>query len=245
MQQLNRELPIPLYYQIFQMLEAEILDGTRKSGDYYSTELELQERFQVSRATIRNALTMLENSGHINRITGKGIFLAPEKLKVDLPNLLSFSEEMKRRGMTPGSRLLAVARMDPPKAVATALALGQEEQVVLVNRIRTGNQTPIVFSQAYLPMSLGMSQALDYSGSLYELIQQQTGRSVSEAHHVIEGAVLEGESAEHLGLDAGFPALRFHRTAFDESGRPLVYEDGIIRADMYSYEIRLRKGFES
>ncbi|MFC4776282.1 GntR family transcriptional regulator [Paenibacillus sp. GCM10023252] len=238
---LDRDLPIPLYYQIYQRLETELSDGSRKPGDYYSTEVELQERFQVSRATIRNALTMLENDGLISRITGRGIFLAPVKVKVDLPNLLSFTEEMKRRGMTPGSKLLDVEVISPPKHAAAGLLLGDNEKTLLVNRIRTGDGLPIVYSQAYLPMSLGMEKELDYSGSLYELIQLHTGRSVSEALHVIEGAVLDGTAAELLSVEPGFPGLRFRRTAYDSAGAPLVYEDGTIRADKYSYEIRLSR----
>lgn len=241
MQRINRDLPIPLYYQIYQLLEAELTDGTRMPGDYFSTEVELQERFQVSRATIRNALTMLENGGHIVRITGKGIHLAPEKVKVDLLQLLSFSEEMKRRGMVPGTTLLGVDRVVPSRTIAKALHLKAEEETILISRIRTGDGLPIVYSQSYVPLTFGMSEELDYSGSLYELIFSHTGKAVSEALHIIEGAIIEGDSAECLGVDSGFPGLRFQRTAFDPYETPLVYEEGMIRADKYAYEIRLKK----
>jgi GntR family transcriptional regulator len=245
MQQINRDLPIPLYYQIFQLLEAELTDGSRKPGDYFSTEVELQERFQVSRATIRNALTMLDNGGHITRITGKGIYLAAEKLKVDLLHLLSFSEEMKRRGMKPGTRLIGVDTVTPPKNVSSALLLKDNADTLLISRIRTGDGNPIVYSQSYLPTTIGMTEEMNYTDSLYELIQMETGKVVSEALHVIEGAVLEGEPAELLEVDSGFPGLRYRRTAFDQTGVPLVYEEGMIRADQYSYEVRLRRGTSS
>ncbi|WP_127490730.1 GntR family transcriptional regulator [Paenibacillus glycanilyticus] len=242
MQRINRDLPIPLYYQIYQLLESEITDGSRQPGDYYSTEAELQERFQVSRATIRNALTMLEKGGHVTRITGKGIHLASEKVKVDLLHLLSFSEEMRRRGMSPGTRLLGADRITAPHSIAGALQLKEHEDSLVINRIRTGNGIPIVYSQCYLSATIGMTPEMDYTGSLYELIHVQTGRTVNEALHVIEGAVLEGEEAELLEVASGFPALRFRRTAFDMEGKPLVYEEGIIRADQYSYEVRLKRG---
>ncbi|WP_028611572.1 GntR family transcriptional regulator [Paenibacillus harenae] len=242
MHTLNRDLPIPLYYQIYQILESELADGSRKPGDFYSTEVELQSRFKVSRATIRNALTMLENGGHITRITGKGIHLASEKVKVDLLGLISFSEEMRRRDMIPGTRLLGVSLLNPPKNISAALLLKESAETLLINRIRTGDGNPIVYSQSYLPSTLGMTLDMDYSGSLYEQIQIQTGRAVSEALHVIEGAVLEGDIAKLLGVDSGFPGLRFRRTAFDEEGTPLVYEEGMIRADKYSYEVRLKRG---
>ncbi|WNR42806.1 GntR family transcriptional regulator [Paenibacillus roseipurpureus] len=241
MQPIDRDIPVPLYFQIYQQLEVELNDGSRKPGDFYSTEMELQERFQVSRATIRSALTMLEKNGQINRITGKGIFLAPVKLKVDLPNLLSFSEEMKRRGMNPGTRLVEVTIVSPPQKVTTALSLKDNENTLLINRIRTGDHKPIVYSQSYLPLSLGLTPTFDFTGSLYELIQTQTGKAVTEAVHLIEGALVEGETADWLEVESGFPGLRFRRTAYDQLGNPLVYEEGMIRGDLYSYEIRLKK----
>ena len=144
--------------------------------------------------------------------------------------------------MSPGTRLLGVDKITTPKPIASALQLKEHEDTLVINRIRTGNGIPIVYSQSYLPASIGMTLEMDYTDSLYELIPVQTGRTVNEALHVIEGAVLEGEEADLLEVASGFPALKYRRTAFDMEGKPLVYEEGIIRADQYSYEVRLKRG---
>lgn len=236
---IDRDVPVPLYYQIYKLLENEITGGVYSPGDYFSTEMELQSKFDVSRATIRNALEMLESNGLIFRVTGKGIFISPVKMKIDLPDLLSFSDEMRRRGMAPTSRLLEVRVVDAPVTVAKELGLAGK--ALLIPRVRCGDGLPIVYSESFLDEALGLTAADDFTGSLYELVQRKTGRLVDEAYHAIEGGLVEEGIAEHLDVAPGFPALRYRRTAYDQHGAPLIYETGVIRADQYAYEIRLKR----
>lgn len=238
---IDRSTPVALYYQVAKVLEQQILGGEYKPDDFFGTEQELQERFDVSRATIRKALDLLEANDLIFRVTGKGIFVLPVKLKVDLPDLLSFSEEMRKRGMVPSTRLLGVEPIEVSHGIQNELGMGPHQKVLLVRRIRLGDQQPIVYSESYIPDTLGLQVSDDYSGSLYEMIQQKSGKAVDSACHLIEGAVVSGEIATHLEVDDGFPALRFRRTAYDNTGQPVVFETGIARADKYSYEIRLKR----
>ncbi|MFK7694119.1 GntR family transcriptional regulator [Paenibacillus sp. HJGM_3] len=244
-QQLDRTTPVPLYYQLYQILENEITNGSRKPGDYFGTELELQEQYDVSRATIRKALERLEANGYVNRITGKGIFIAAVRLRIDLPELLSFSEEMKRRGMQPGTRLLGAEAVEAPVAVVQALQLADGCEVLQLRRIRLGDGQPIVYSDSYVPLAIGLTPEDDFSGSLYERIHEACGRYVDEAAHSIEAAVADAELAEHLHVEAGFPLLAFRRTGYDATGAPIVYERGFARADQYSYEIKLKRSVRS
>lgn len=241
MKTLDRNTPVPLYYQIYNILEENILSCEYKPGDHFSTEWELQEKFGVSRATIRKALDQLESSNYISRVTGKGIFISSVKLKIDLPELLSFSEEMKKRGMTPGTKLLDVELVEPPEYVKIPLSLADGDKTILVRRIRYGDNTPIVYSESFMPENTGLTISDNYSGSLYELIHQRSGRPVDHATHGIEARIAEEEVAKYLEIEEGFPLLAFRRTAYDAEGNPLVYEAGVARADKYSYEISLKR----
>lgn len=238
---LDRSAPVALYYQVAKILEQQIVEGIYKPEDYFGTEQELQERFEVSRATIRKALELLEANDLVFRVTGKGIFVASSKLKVDLPNLLSFSEEMRKRGMQPGTQLLDVETVEASHAVHEALDLPASHKALVVRRIRLGDEQPIVFSESYIPIQLGLTEDDDFKGSLYELIQTKSGMAVDSARHTIEGALATGEIATYLHVDEGFPVLRFRRIGYDASGRPIVYETGMARADKYSYEIQLKR----
>jgi GntR family transcriptional regulator len=238
---LERDTPLPLYYQILMLLEAEIVSGSYKPGDYFSTEQDLQKKFKVSRATIRNALTILESRGLIMRVTGKGIFTTPIKLNVVLPNLLSFSEEMAKRGLEPSTKLLSVESSKAPRPVTQALQLGSTTKIICIRRIRMGDQIPIVYSVSYISANIGLTAKDDYSGSLYGMLHSRTGRPVVDANHKIEAEAASKEIAENLGVTEGFPLLSFTRLGYDPTGVPVVYETGVARSDMYSYDIRLKK----
>src|SRR3712207_3517099 len=92
---LDKTSPIPLYYQLAQRLRADIEAGTVKPGELLGTEKVIQDRYEVSRATVRKALDELTRSGQLVRITGKGTYVSTPPLTVDLPHLLSFTEEMR------------------------------------------------------------------------------------------------------------------------------------------------------
>lgn len=238
---LNRETPVALYYQVANIVRKRIVEGEYKPNDYFSTEQELQDQFKVSRATIRKALERLETDGLIYRVTGKGIFVAPPKLRVVLPELLSFSEEMQKRGMIPSTRILDVEPIEAPELIGEELSLAAGAEVLVVRRVRLGDGQPIVYSESYLPHELGVAVTDDFTSSLYDLIVAKSGRSVEAAKHSIEGAVLEGEVAQFLEVADGFPGLRFNRTGYDGRGLPVVFETGLARADKYSYEIHLKR----
>ncbi|KGE18734.1 GntR family transcriptional regulator [Paenibacillus wynnii] len=244
-ERINRDIPVPLYYQISNLLEERILEGIAKPGDYFGTEQEFQELFEVSRATIRKALERLETDELIYRITGKGIFVAPRKLKVELPQLLSFTEEMKLKGMTPGTVLVGADWVEPPSTAIQELCLSPGSQALVIRRVRSGDGIPIVYSECYLSPESGLTPDEDYSGSLYNLLESRTGRSVDIARHRIEATLAAGSVAEHLATPVGFPLIKFGRVAFDTNGAPLLYEIGYCRGDHYSYEIMLKRNKES
>src|SRR5215211_4641702 len=108
---LDKQSPVPLYYQLAERIRTAIVDGMVQPGDLIGTEKELGDRYGVSRATVRQALDDLARSGLVVRITGRGTFVASPHLTVDLPILLSFTEEMRRRGIVPGSTVLAFDRI--------------------------------------------------------------------------------------------------------------------------------------
>ena len=238
---LDRDEPVALYYQVAKILRSKILEGNYRPGDYFAIEQELQDSFQVSRATIRKALERLVQDGLIVRVTGKGIFVAPPKLRVVLPELLSFSEEMRKRGMIPGTRILDVEVTEAPELMCEEMSLSAGSEVLLIRRVRLGDGQPIVYSESFVSLGLGLTGTDDFTGSLYNLIADRTGRSVDAAKHTIEGTVLEGEVAQFLSVEDGFPGLRFNRVGYDGDGSPIVFETGVARADKYSYEIHLRR----
>ena len=136
---LNSELDLnssePLYQQLLNIIMRSILDGTLKTGDMLPSEMELCERFSISRSTIRQAFAALESEGLIDRCRGRGTFVCIPKLKRGLKNLYSFSSEMRMLGMTPASDLLVFEKMPATDDLAYRLKLDFGEEVYKIVRL--------------------------------------------------------------------------------------------------------------
>ncbi len=237
---INREIPIPLYYQIAQHLRGDIRERGLQPGALLGPEEEIQRNFQVSRATARKALQELVEEGLVTRITGKGTYVTKPRLAVQLPALLSFSAEMKRLGMAPGARVIEAAFAAPDEEVALNLALEEESQVLRIERIRYGDETPLAHTIDYLPLWVGLQPGMDFTGSLYELLDA-AGIPPEESVHRIEAACADPVLAVYLDVPPGSPILRAHDIAFDANGRPLIFGIDEWRGDRYSYQVRLKR----
>ena len=85
---LDRSTPIPLYYQLKGFILQEIQNGTYPVGSCIPTEMEIRDRFNLSRTTIRQAISELVQEGRLERRTSKGTFVTLPKEK--LPSTSSF-----------------------------------------------------------------------------------------------------------------------------------------------------------
>jgi len=236
----DRTTPIPLYYQIAQHLRADIRQRGLRPGDLLGTEEEIQKTFEVSRATVRKALEELSEEGLVTRITGKGTYIAQRKLAVQLPVLTSFTAEMRRLGMVPGSRLIEASLVTPDDKVSIHLAIEDESQVFRLERIRYGDGNPIVHAVDYLPTWVGLRPDMDFTGSLYELLES-LGTAPEESVHTIEVGTADPTLASYLDVSPGFPLLRCRDSAYDSKGRPLILGINVWRGDRYSYQVRLKR----
>src|SRR3954471_13942573 len=103
---INKNSPIPIYYQLEGYIKELIENGELQPGDVLPPEREYAEKYQISRMTVRQAFTQLVNEGYLYRLQGKGTFIAERKIEKPLQGITSFTEDMKARGLTPGSQLI-------------------------------------------------------------------------------------------------------------------------------------------
>ncbi|MDR7434266.1 MAG: GntR family transcriptional regulator [Armatimonadota bacterium] len=233
---------IPLYFQVREDIRRRIESGEWKPGDPIPSETELQSMYGVSRATIRQALTEIVREGLLIRKQGRGTFVAPQKIAETLPRLVSFTEEMRRRGLTPSTRRIKVEVLpEAPKRVQEALGTPASEPFLRIERVRCADDRPIVLLVSYLPGSLGIDPKEDFSGSLYELLEVKYGIRLGEALQVIEAGVADETLAEQLEIDEGDPILIIRRSTFSKAKAPVEYVEGFYAAERYRYSIRLER----
>ena len=113
---LNTESYSPLYKQLMQKLRADIQSGVYPVHSRIPSEQELCETYQVSRVTVRKALSELTQEGLLKRHQGKGTFVGIPRIQKDLRNVHSFHDDCRMMGCTPGTRVLHVQWTHPEEA---------------------------------------------------------------------------------------------------------------------------------
>ena len=218
----------------------EELVGGLQPGDPLPSERELAERYGVARMTVRAEITRLVADGLVERVQGRGTFVAERRVE-QASTLSSFTEDMRTRGHTPGSRVLRQDVVPATDAVARRLRLDAGEPVICVGRVRTADGEPMAVEEAYLPADrfAGLEDADLEDGSLFTLLETRFGATFPWADQHVLAVEIVGDEANLLRVAPGRPGLLFHTVLFDPDDRPLGYAWSLYRGDRY--EIRLRQ----
>jgi GntR family transcriptional regulator len=202
------------------------------------SERELMLAYDVSRATVRRAIESLIADGLLHRIHGKGTFVRTPRLRSRL-HLASFSQDMRRRGLTPSTRLLSVALDEPPAEVARALDLGADGTAWRLDRVRLADGEPIALENGWYPRSrLPGLDRHDLSGSLYDLFADVFDLPIDAAEQTLWGEAADASIARRLDAPVNTPLLVFRRVS-SSGGRPLEYVVSRYRGDRYQLHMSL------
>lgn len=195
------------------------------------SERELVQLFGVARMTVRQALDALVTEGLLERVPGRGTFVAQRKHEQG-PQLLGFAEEMRRRGMKPDARTLVARPEAAGPGVARALDIPVGERVVHWQRLRIADGLPMCIEDAYLPLGLFPDLIDSLPVSLYAELDRR-GLAPTWGEDSIDAAVASDHEAELLGVAAGAPLLRVARRAF--AGEvPVEVSRSTYRADRHT-----------
>lgn len=218
------------YLAVRDHLRALIGAGLRV-GAAIPSERELCARFGVSRMTVRQAVDALVVEGLLERVQGSGTYVAEPKVDLQL-RLVSFGEEMRRRGMAPSARVLAARTTTAPRDVADALDLPEGAQVHYLHRLRLADGEAMALEENWLPVELVPDLLDSPEPSVYDALTTG-GLAPSWGEDAIEAVQLDAVTAGHLGLAAGSPGLRIRRRTFS-GDRAVDYSQSVYRADRYS-----------
>ncbi|QDB78617.1 GntR family transcriptional regulator [Georgenia wutianyii] len=201
-------------------------------GDAIPSERELCGQFGVSRMTVRQAVDALVVEGLLERVQGRGTFVAQPKVDLQL-RLASFPEEMRRRGMEPDLRVLAAELTAATPQLAAALELPVGADVYYLRRLRLADGLPMAVEQNWVPAAL-VPDLLEPepASSVYDALAERE-LAPTWGEDVIEAVQLDEEVAGHLGISPGAAGLQIRRRTF--SGDLAVdYGVSVYRGDRYS-----------
>jgi len=217
-QALDKGSHIPLYLQLTAQLIAMIETGALRPGDKIQSEREMAEMLNVSRITARLAIQELLKSGLVYREQGRGTFVAESKMR-NVQGFTSFTEDMKKRGLKPGSRIITQEVVAVDETLARTLHLEPGESAVHLVRLRLANDRPVALQTAYLPLKMCTGLELEdlADRSLFEVLRQKYYIHPTWTEAAVEAAAALPEEAHLLGLKPGDPVLVVRGLTFNES----------------------------
>lgn len=232
---ISRLSKIPLHHQLYEILRTRILSGEWKPGQLFPTEIELITEFNVSRATLRQVLDRLVNEGLIYRQQGRGTYVSESKLEQGLSRIVSFTDDMKRRGMLPGTRVLKFHSIHANTEVAKNLKVNPGTQVIETERLRLANDEPICIEESYLIHALckGLLDCDPETQPLRFLLREKFGVKINRAYQTIQARVADPRRAELLCINPDSPILYIERVSFSEMEIPVEFLRLYFRGDRY------------
>jgi GntR family transcriptional regulator len=212
------------------------------AGSAMPTERELCSTYGVSRATVRQALGQLEIEQRIFRRQGKGTFVARPKIEQSL-ELMSHTEGMRSRGISPSSKLIDVRRIPAGIDVGLQLDLSPRAEVLRIERLRLADGEPIALEVLFLNADRfdGITSALGDNASLYQLLSSNYGVELASAEETIEAVVAEGREAGLLKCQPGMPLLMLSRRTLDTNGQITEFVRSLYRGDRYRFQTGLQR----
>jgi len=244
MQGLNPVSKIPLYQQLYERLEGRIRSGQWRPGDRIPPESELLTQYEVSRITVRKVLAMLVAEGLLVRERGRGSFVASPKLEHGMTTIVSFTDDMRQRGFSPGTKIIFMGLVPAPRAIADALSVPEGEELARIDRLRLADEQPMCVEESFLihrhlPGILEHDLAND---SLREIKQRVYGIRWSRARQTIQAVPAAPEIARLLSVKTGAPLLFFDRVTFSQDNVAMEYLRVYYRADRYTLHNELVGG---
>lgn len=226
--------PIPLHIQLKDFLRKEIGEGGYT--ERIPSEKELMEMFSVSRTTVREAVSSLVREGVLEKIHGKGTFVADSNVNEWLGTIRSFTETVENMKMKPGIRLLSHGLRDDPE-IATILGA---KQFYRIERLRLADDTPIAIERHNYPVEIGRKLA-DYdlnAVTLYSVLEENK-IVLHTAEQRITAMPVSKTDAELLGINSRSCVLAVERVAYDPAGNVVEHYFSTFRADRFSFCVKL------
>ncbi|KXC05116.1 GntR family transcriptional regulator [Microbacterium hominis] len=241
-QTIERVSPVPYYEQLFEILRDRIAQGDIAEEERLPSELELCREFGLSRATVRQTLTKLENEGYAHRIPRRGVFASIPGQTAGWTVQEGFLESQLRHGRTGISTVVVdTGYRRPAPHVAEALQVGPEEEVFALERVRSLDGVAAMLSTNWFPREVARTierepGVLDGTASLNSHLRA-AGFVISGAQRIIHALPAPAEVAAHLNVAVDRPVLRVRSLSWAADGTRFDYYETWVLTDVIPLEV--------
>lgn len=240
MNEINHKLDIPLYSQLVSIIDDNIKNDVWKKGSKIPSERELSEIYNVSRITVRNAISELENQGKLERVHGKGTFVVGNSIIQNLGNVYSFSKEMEKQGRISTVKVINNT-VEINDAIGSKLGLSKGSKIIRLKRLRIDEKgTPIMVENTYFPFDK-YKFVLEVNWDkfpLYKTLEDNYGIRINKAIETFKACQLRDDEANLLNNPIGYYGLLAKRTSFQDN-EVVCYSSIVSSGDVFEFTVKL------
>ena len=243
MKRIDKNLPIPAYHQLKEIIRENIKDGKWSPGTRIPSEPELSKLNHISQMTVRQAMTELCNEGLLYRIKGKGTFTAKRELERDLGKLTYFPKKIGKKGSDITTTVFNSGIIPASKEISLALEIVERNPVVAIERLRKMDGIPFYIETSYIPFHMCpelITGDLEVH-SLHFVLEKTFGFVMDHATVSIEAVAADKRQCTLLELKKNTPLLKMSQVTYLREGGPIQYLEAVSRSDKFKYTLVRRK----
>ena len=241
---LDKDVPIPLYFQLEKLILEEIECGNYPVGSTIPTEKELSEIFNISRTTVRQAISDLVREEHLYRIKSKGTFVSHPKLNQGfIQSIRSFNDDVISAGRVPSTQVLDFRVIELEPEIALLMDRPEGSKTIYLYRKRMADGEPIVRVETYLPYEdcdFVMDHDLNKE-SLYEVLATHSNTQITHMVRVCEARAADSEDEAVLGLKRGRPIHYFQSMGYNRNRKLLELSIARYRGDQSRFRVEVNR----
>lgn len=237
---LDKETRIPLYFQLKELIMKEIQNGAYQKDGMIPTENEIIKFYDISRTTVRQAISELVQEGWLYRVKSKGTFVSHPKLKQDfIQQLESYEDQIRRSGMEPSTEVLELKTMRASSAISSNLGIEISKKVIYIFRRRFANDEAMVTIKTYLPYDqCAFILEHDFNQeALYKVLEQTDATGIKYVNRLVEAAEATVHDENYLNIKRGKPIQLITSVGYNAYNRPIEYSIARYRGDRNSFRI--------
>ena len=232
----------PMYRQIADALREKISAGELKPGDALPTESSLQEAFNVSRVTVRQALKLLTEEQIVESIQGSGTYVKEERVNYDIYQLTGFYEKLADRNVDTHSEVSIFEVLKADAKLAEKLNLSHDDKVWHVKRVRFIKQKPVNLEETWMPLALFPDLTWEVmENSKYHYVEQIKKLVIDRSEQELVPIMPSEEAIAALSLDPAKPILEKVSSGFLKDGRVFEYSRNVFNTDDYKFTLVARR----
>lgn len=228
-----------LYVQVIERLKDDIESGIFKENEKFPSEFELARNLGVSRATLREALRVLEEEKVIIRKHGVGTFVNPRPIfSSGIEQLSSVSSMIRDAGMEPGTIFMEVQENLPTDELKAKFDCETEDSLVTIKRVRTADGDPVVYCIDHvLSKNLNAGAEDLLKESIFDSLEKSGKIKIVQAIANIEPLGYDDEASSILRCGVDIPLLVLIQYHYSEEGEMVLYSKNYFRADKFSFHV--------